>query len=387
MKSVKIPVTNFISLSKTEKDLDIQNTKNLLVGNYKFDEYRTILEFLINPKIFKFKILKAELVFFLTNTKIDFNIEALMLNIARNINCLHTNNINFCTSPKFFQDASFSKLTNQLSNNFIRIDITKLIEYWIKNKITKFSFTLLCLSQDSLAYISCASNFKPFIDISLNEHHAYNDCNNSHYNYSPDNNGQNHYDSYDNNNYHNHTSCNEYNEESKYYDDFNLKSSNENEDILMYSNNITNSDTCYNNESSTSQVSNSNIFGNFISINEMLERHDGFSYIKFDSETITAGTNLNINKDGIFIRSKGIYKVDYMVNCRAEPFSTVALELDGITVAHTKLQIASHDSITSGTSILIVDDNNMILKLKISTINTLLVNTGLCASINIVKIN
>lgn len=374
MKSVKIPVTNFISISKTEKDLDIQNTKTLLVGNYKFDEYRSILEFHINPKIFKFKISKAELVFFLKNTKIDFNIEALMLNIARNINCLHTNNINFCTSPKFFQDASFSKLTTKLSNNFIRIDITKLIEYWIKNKITKFSFTLLCLSQDSLAYISCDSNFKPFIDIELNENHD--NRNLSSYNYA-----ENYYDN------HNNSSYDEFNYQYNYYDNFHLKQNNENQNILKNTNDIITSSTHYDNETFTTKSSNSNIFGNFISTNETLERHDGFSYIKFDSDILTAGTNLNINKDGIFISSKGIYKVDYMVNCRAEPFSTLELELDGITCSHTKIQIASHDSITSGSSILIIDDENMILKLKISTINALLVNTGICANINIVKIN
>ena len=428
MKNFKIPVKSALFLSKKEPKANLNNSYNMVIGKYDDDEFRGLLEFNLNPRIFDFKIYRADLVIYLNDTKIDLNIESFMLNISRNLESFKADTVDWETSPKFFQEANFSKIESEFSKNFIRIDISKILNYWIKNRVSIFGLSLIGLSDFSLLYFANTINKKPFLQIYVDDGESgIDNCHlgESHVNknihavkiYDEDpctnNPTQSHHIHHNQQHYNqrnNHMPDYSYNNQQNY--DYNLDNnynSNYASNQLEYSNN----DTANNNNNSNSTFNHANFdfnnlssqntqkknitktnslinsFGNFISINGDLchPENSNFSYIKFDSESNTLRTNLNIVRDGVFILTKGMYKVDYFANCRSEPFSTLELELDGSTLPFSKIQISSTDSPTSASTIINIIEDNMILKLKISSTNSILINTGICAYLNVLKIN
>lgn len=322
-------ISTFVSRQKCSSIFN--NCDNLLCGIYNCDEFRTILEFNLSPKLLNSHISRAEVVIFISCLKIDDNIESFMLNFAKNTMLCSNNHLTYNEAPLFFQDSSFSKITTQVSNNYIRIDISKIVKYWLKRKCTKFGITLLGLAQNSIIYID-NKNKKPFLDINIDE--CANPCN----------------------------------YESIYF----------NQQYAPQKNTYNSNNTCTNQEKA---------FGIFTSTSGELNRLDGFSYTKFNFENCLLNSNLNQTKDGIIILKKGIYKVDYMVNCICEDFTTMCLELNVLELKYTKVQISINQSITSTSTLIETCEDNSILKLKISTSNALLLCTGNCASITIDKIN
>lgn len=383
MKSFKIPCSSALFISKQNPSTNFNSSHHITVGQYENDEFRGLIEFNLNPRIFDFKIYRADLVIYLDETKIDLNIEALMLNISRNFDKFNPNNLTWETAPRFFQEAHFSKVEPNYTKNYIMLDITKILEYWIKNRVSIFGLTLLGLTQSSLIYLSNTINKKPFLEIFLSEEDpcdSYNYANQhihkpklfnesalvnpsiAHCNSTPPNNH----------------SCNTSNSS------FSFDKTHHNQNLCY--------DELVNPPNTNSLTCSSSTFdriacGTFISTNGELLNANHATYVKFDIENNTIRTNLTIKNDGIFILTKGLYKIDYFINCRSEPFSTVELELDGIPISFSRIQISSSDAPTSSSTIIDVLEDNMILRLKISSSNSILINTGICASLTIVKIN
>ncbi|MGL5069389.1 MAG: DNRLRE domain-containing protein [Sarcina sp.] len=351
MKSFKIPSNSSLFISKKNSNTNLNNSCNLVVGQYETDEFRGLIEFNLNPRIFDFKIARADLVIYLSETKIDLNIESFMLNIGRNFDTYNPNKVTWDTAPNFFQEAHFSKIETNYSCNYIMIDISKILNYWIKNRVSVFCITLLGLAQNSLLYIANTNNKKPFLEIFLE------------------------------------SGCKKDNEvySNKKNLDISIPIKCDENSVISPSQNYSHSPS--NLISSPTNAKNSIACGNFISTNGELAISNFEAYVKFNIETNNIRTNLNITKDGIFILTKGLYKIDYFLNCRSEPFSTVELELDCLSIPTSKIQISSSDSPTSTSTIIDVGEDNMILKLKLSTNNSILITTGICASLTLVKIN
>ena len=439
MKSFKIPSKSSLFISKKNADANLNSSYNITVGQYGMDEFRGLVEFNLNPRIFDFKIYRADLVIYLTESKIDLNIEAFMMNIARNLEGYNPNTVTWETAPKFFQEAHFSKIGSDFHGNYIMIDVSKILEFWVKNRVSIFGMTLVGLTETSLLYISNTINKKPFLEIYLDDececpnyghvlshnknmstvkkcsersvvnpssqqHHQYH---NAHHNDNNNNNNNNN-NSYQNNPYNPNTHQN-----SQY--DYNSDRTDYSQNSLAFPPNIEKTSIDYNNLINTETPileENTNIepippevplapkipnptlisnqvvaCGNFISTSGDLLKNNLEAYVKFNLESNATRTNLNISKDGIFLLNKGLYKVDYFINCRSEPFSTVELELDGLSIPISKIQISSSDSPTSASTLINVNEDNMILKLKLSTSNAILINTGICASLTLIKIN
>ncbi|MGL4453061.1 MAG: DNRLRE domain-containing protein [Sarcina sp.] len=377
MKNLKVPCTASSFISKQNISTNFNSFNYIAVGQYDNDEFRGLLEFNLNPRIFDFKIRRADLVIYLNNSKIDLNIEAFMLNIARNFDKFNSDKVTWETAPRFFQEANFSKIKSDYCKSRIIIDITKILEYWMKNRISIFGLTLLGLTQSSLIYITNTVDQKPFLEIFLDNTNFCDSHNRTHSNFS------NHYSEQ---NPLTHTS----NNSNFSYSSHEQKHLNYSQDINYE--NITNNDLLNQNINCRQMLNhptstNLLAYGNFINNNGELLFVNSTAYIKFDFENNTNRTNLNISNDGIFILIKGLYKIDYFINCRSEPFSTVELELDGKSIPFTQVQISSGDAITSSSTIIDVSENNMILKLKLSTSNSILINTGICASLTLIKIN
>ena len=420
MKNFKIPVKSALFLSKKEPKANLNSSYNMVIGKYDDDEFRGLLEFNLNPRIFDFKIYRADLVIYLNDTKIDLNIESFMLNISRNLENFNPETVDWSTTPKFFQEANFSKIESEFAKNFIRIDISKILKYWIKNRVSIFGLSLIGLSDFSLLYFANTINKKPFLQIYLDDEESSID--NCHLGESHTNRNIHSVKIYDEDLCtHNHTSTNHHNHNNKTAVDYNTYTTNHNntnnsfDDGLNSScitkdlNSLTQENTggnCNHNHFDFANIlTNKTLkpntlekpvleetltaFGSFISINgDLLKpQNSNCSYIKFDSESNILRTNLNIVHDGVFILTSGMYKIDYFANCRSEPFSTLELELDGETLNFSKIQISSSDSPTTASTIINISENNMILKLKISSANSILINTGICAYLNIIKIN
>ena len=424
MRNFKIPVKSSLFLSKKKSKANLNSSYNMVIGKYDDDEFRGLLEFNLNPRIFDFKIYRADLVIYLNDTKIDLNIESFMLNISRNLENFDAETVDWETAPKFFQEANFSKIESEFAKNFIRIDISKILKYWIKNRVSIFGLSLIGLSDFSLLYFTNTINKKPFLQIYLDDEKSSID--NCHLGESSINRNIHTVKIYDedlcstnNTNHLSNNHCNANNNKPAL--DYNTYTSNHNninntfDDGLNSScitrdlNPLTQENTINNcnhnhfdfaNILTNKQLQNNipekpiveeslTAFGSFISINGDLLKPQNLncSYIKFDSESNTLRTNLNIVHDGIFILTSGMYKIDYFANCRSEPFSTLELELDGNTLNFSKIQISSSDSPTTASTIININENNMILKLKISSANSILINTGICAYLNIIKIN
>ncbi|MGL5766367.1 MAG: DNRLRE domain-containing protein [Sarcina sp.] len=357
MRKYKIPTTSSIFISKKQNHSNYNSSYNLIMGRYADDEFRSLITFNLNPRLFELNLYRADLVIYIDDAKIDMNIESFMLNISRNLESFDPQTVTWDSAPKFFQEAHFSKISSDYSGNYIKLDITKLLEYWIKHRVSIFGLTLIGLSDFSLLYLANSVNKRPFIDLYIDEANTTTN-NNCSVNTDLTNNSLI---------YNQPTShCN-----SLIYEDPHKQD-------LIY-----NTNQHYNNKSNVKL----NAFGNFLSFNGALENYKNISYIKFDSENNVLRTNLTINRDGIFILVHGTYKVDFFINCRAQAHTTVELELDSIAINYTRVEISSADVPTSASTIINVTEDNMILKLKLSTINALLINTGVCASLNLMKID
>lgn len=436
MKSFKILSNSSVFISKQNPQTNFSNSRSLVIGQYNIDEFRCLINFCLNPEIFNFKISKIDLIIYLEETKINSNIEAFMLNIARNLDNYNPNTVTFETAPNFFQEAHFSRIETSYSKNCIIIDISKILKYWINNKISTFSITLLGLSQTSLIYISNLGNKRPFLEIyydKKNSNHSnhdhcnhhnghcnhqnsnnHNHCNHNHENSNNYPNGNllnnDYYNNYQNNNYLNNHYQNNQSLNNAYQNRFTSERHIESPSDF-FSNDLLPRDTINNSNLTLSRqefnLGNYNNYiesnnhnnlasytntvslacGNFISTSGILLSKNSVAYVKFDVESNTIKTKLTSSADGIYIVSKGLYKVDFFVNCRSEPFSTIELELNETALPLTQVQISSSDAPTCASTIINIPSDNMILKLKISTINTILVTTGICASLNLMKIN
>ncbi|MGL4742352.1 MAG: DNRLRE domain-containing protein [Sarcina sp.] len=365
MRKYKIPTTASVFVSKKQNNSNYNSSYNLILGRYTDDEFKSLVTFNLNPRLFELNLYRADLVIYIDDAKIDMNIESFMLNISRNLESFDAKTVTWETAPKFFQEANFSKISSDYSGNYIKLDITKLLEYWIKHRISIFGLTLMGLSDSSLLYLANSVNKRPFIDLYIDEANTtpYS-CDTTEIHHSCNNNIKN--------------DCNSLIYTPQTTNHNNLIYEDPYKDELLFTN------TQNHPNKSNSKL---NAFGNFLSLNGSLENFRDISYVKFDSENNVLRTNLTINRDGIFILLHGTYKVDFFINCRAQAHTTVELELDSISINYTRIEISTADVPTSASTIINVAEDNMILKLKISTINALLINTGICASLNLMKID
>lgn len=141
----------------------------------------------------------------------------------------------------------------------------------------------------------------------------------------------------------------------------------------------------YNNQSDECVQNNATkVFGVFSNVTGECITKQNKSIILWDSKEVASGVTLD-NKQ-IIIPDKGVYKVDYYMNARCNCYTTTQLLLNGEAIESSKRQIGATDCPSSGSTLIEVVEKNSKLDFIINNENVMLVNIGVCSSLNILKL-
>lgn len=356
MKICTIPICEDTFISKKNEDKNYSCSESLFIGKCEKDECRTILKFPISKKKIEGKIKKVELMIYLVEIDMAENIECFMLNIGRNIEFVDIREVSFSDAPEFCQQCQIYRLEKCFEKNYLKLDITKIAKSWIKGREKNFGITMLGLCDDSFMNLaSSRSKKKSFIKVYIED--EKNNCKSPAIDELIDNNSETNYNS-------------------------NLIERNifGRDDIEKVINESRREDICI------SENEKKLAYGYFFNEKGNLLRAAEGTEVIFDGLKNVKGLELNENKTAVIINKTGIYRIDYGVNCRCDNVDIMQLELNGELICNTNFQVGLCEGMIWGHTIIKVDKEKSMLKLKLLSGNSLLMMIGIAASMTIFKI-
>lgn len=310
-------------------DKSYYGEKYLICGRKDKEQFKFLIEIdlksFINLYSIKGNVKKVELCLYLSDIKIDDYINNYMINLGINVEKLYISNVTCNNAPKCMQKNCMYIMDRRYINNYVNLDITKVVEGWIDGTVENNGISFIGINEDGYVIFDSNNNDnKPFIKV-------------------------------------------------WYEKEVEVKTDKLNEDKAVE-------------DKTDSKEIEKKCYGYFINSSGNYLKLRKYNVIMWDNQINNLGLKLDKNKSSIIVESKGIYQVDYGINIRSNNFTYMMISIKGVPIQYSMIQIGRQENMVSGNVIIEISHDNTPISLLTKKTDMILANIGILSYMRIIKL-